>query len=317
MPLKAVILLNMGGPDSLSAVKPFLYNLFSDREIIKLGPYSFQKIFARLISSLRLKKSMHYYQLIGGRSPLNDITHAQASALENILGPDYRVYVGMRYWHPFIEDTVKIIEKSGINHIVVLSLYPQFSLATTGSSIKEYKRVIHGKKFTTRYINQWYNFTPYIESLLELIDKELLSFNRYQDVDVLFSAHSLPEYFIKKGDPYLEQTEATISEINKRLSLQWHLSFQSRSGPVKWLKPSTEEMIRALAGKGCKKLFVVPISFVSDNIETLYELDILYKQMALKRGIDFRRCRALNTSQKFIQSLQKLVLLETQRAGWS
>jgi ferrochelatase len=223
----------------------------------------------------------------------------------------------MRYWHPFIEDVVRDIDSSGINRVIVVSLYPQFSSATTGSAIREFERASKGKFFEITYIKEWYNFTPYIESLVELVEKELLSFTDSGDVDVLFSAHSLPEYFIKEGDPYLEQIKATISEITQKLSsLQWHLSFQSRSGPVKWLEPSTKKMIETLAGKGCKNLLVVPISFVSDNIETLYELDILYKQQALRKGINYRRCSSLNTSKKFIQTLQKLVLLETERVGW-
>jgi ferrochelatase len=301
----AVMLLNMGGPDSLEAVRPFLYNLFSDRDIIRLGPSFLQKPLAWLISTLRAKKSRNYYQLIGGASPLKAITQQQAAALQTALGQDYRVYVGMRYWHPFIADTIRQIEQDGVKRIIAFSLYPHYSKATTGSTLSAFERHIQGKGFEVCYIKAWYDFPLYIESLAETIQQGLASFGD-SDVDVLFSAHSLPEYFITEGDPYLSHTQATIAEICKIIPLRWHLSFQSRSGPVKWLSPSTDEMIRTLAKQGCKRLLVAPISFISDHIETLYELDILYKSQAVELGIDFKRCKALNVNDKFIQALKSL-----------
>lgn len=338
-----IVLLNLGGPDSLSAVKPFLYNLFSDREIIRLGPPFLQKPIAWLISSLRSKKTKKLYGLIGGKSPILDITMAQADALESILNTkdegrkttddsssliphpssfQFKVYVGMRYWHPFIKDTIHRILKDGIEQLIVLSLYPHYSRATTGSAVSEFKNAIarltpHASRFTVQYIEQWYNFPPYIDSLAELISNGISEFNE-KDIDVLFSAHSLPKDFIKKKDPYLDHIKSTISAINSsllsRLSspLRWHLSFQSRSGPVEWLQPPTDETIIKLAKTGVKNLFVVPISFVSDHIETLYEIDILYKEIAMRQGINLKRCQSLNTSEKFITALKELVLKEAQ-----
>lgn len=337
-----VLLLNLGGPDSLQAVKPFLYNLFSDREVIRLGPSFMQKPMAWLISTLRSFKTRQMYSLIGGKSPILDITMAQALALEKALNSlrvtryashVFKVYIGMRYWHPFIEDTVDKILKDRVKHIIVLSLYPHYSKATTGSAIAEFKRAIakfcpppspsRGEdegggdiKIKYKYIEQWYNFPPYIEALAELIVKGISEFTTLPDI--LYSAHSLPEKLIKEGDPYLEHIKATITAVNSslvhRLSsiVKWHLSFQSKSGPVKWLKPTTEETIIKLANEGCKDLFVVPISFVSDHIETLYEIDILYKELTERHGINFKRCEALNTSEKFIEALKELVMKETQ-----
>ena len=378
-----ILLLNLGGPDSLNAVKPFLYNLFSDREIIRLGPSFLQKPLAWLISTIRSKKTEKMYNLIRGKSPILDITMAQAKALEEALNQttDYRlqtkdnpplppfnkegewgifkVYIGMRYWNPFIKAAVENILKDGIKHLIVLSLYPHYSKATTGSAISEFKRVITqfpvlSSQFSVKYIEQWYDFPLYIDSLAELISKGLSEFNENPPTspfpkeglnesppltkrpacpvgrgesgllyDVLFSAHSLPERFIKEGDPYVDHINTTISEVCKRLSdspyniknLKWHLSFQSRSGTVKWLQPATDETIIKLAKEGVKNLLVVPISFVSDHVETLYEIDILYKELAGRHGINFKRCKSLNTSEKFINALKELVVLKIKESG--
>ncbi|HCC68994.1 MAG TPA: ferrochelatase, partial [Nitrospiraceae bacterium] len=182
----------------------------------------------------------------------------------------------MRYWHPFIKDTVETISEDRVKKLIVLSLYPHYSKATTGSAFIEFRRALNGKPIEAIYIEHWYNFSPYIEALIEAIEDGLAEFKE-RDVSVLFSAHSLPEDFIIHGDPYVEHIKKTIKEINKRLSLKWYLSFQSKSGPVRWLSPTTEEVIVELADANCRNLLIVPISFVSDHIETLYEIDVLYK----------------------------------------
>ncbi len=398
-----VLLLNLGGPDSLQAIRPFLYNLFSDREIIRLGPSFLQKPVAWLISSLRSKKTEKMYSLIGGKSPILAITKAQAQALEKALnqksevpekpwsplappeagklrhgagrsqksnpplppfnkggmGGIFKVYIGMRYWRPFIKDAVQEVLKDRIKHLIVLSLYPHYSKATTGSSISEFKRVISGVRdqgfeVKIQYIEHWFDFPPYIDSLAEHISNGISDFDsepayrlpalRVVDrqagtgrpsypvgrpVELLYSAHSVPEAFIKEGDPYLKHIKATITAINsslvttrlsspksRHLSLvRWHLSFQSKSGPVRWLQPSTNEAIIKLAETGCKNLLVVPISFVSDHIETLYEIDILYKGLAEKHGINLKRCQSLNTSEEFITALKELVLMKIKEKG--
>ncbi len=334
--MTGILLLNLGGPDSLDAVRPFLYNLFSDRDIIKLGPAFFQKPLAAFIATLRAKKTQGMYRLIGGKSPLRDITTAQAAALEDALNLNYlamgnrtyRVYVGMRYWHPFIEESVERMHRDGISDIVALTLYPHYSIATTGSSIIKLEKaametyrternqcretcenssyIIRCPHFTLRCITSWYNHPLYIEAIDECIARGFALFK--EQPEVLFSAHSLPQKFIDDGDPYLKEIEGTITAVTKKIAMRWHLSFQSKSGPVKWLEPSTEQMIEELARRGVKDLLVVPISFVSDHIETLYEIDILYKDMAHSLGINLQRAESLNTSPTFIKALAEIVI---------
>ncbi len=370
----AVLLLNLGGPDSISAVKPFLFNLFSDREIIRLGPSFMQKPLAYLISSLRGRKTEDAYKLIGGKSPILDITNAQAKALEeelNKLGvrseePEtltphsplieatppnrplskitppcpplvrgglggVRVYVGMRYWHPLIEDTVEKMKSDGIDRIFALSLYPQYSVATTGSSLSKLKEIISKYPMEIFSIKSWHDHPLYVDALVEKIMKGMELFNLQSlpplssplprggwggDVHVLFSAHSLPVKFINEGDPYVDHVKATISEIIKEIDIRWDLSYQSKSGPVQWLEPSTDKMIEELAQRGIKNVLVVPVSFVSDHIETLYEIDILYKNMAASKGIRLERVESLNTSPLFISALKDIVLKGMEEAGW-
>ncbi len=318
-----VVLLNLGGPDSLQAVRPFLYNLFSDRDIIRLGPAFVQVPAAWLISRLNSKKTEEMYRLIGAKSPILDITKAQADALEKALngsvstveGSRFRVFIGMRYWHPYIKDAIRQISEYGIRQLIALSLYPHYSKATTGSTINEFKRQIKDRGLSVRYIDKWYDFPAYTDSLAELISQGVAEF-KGNNFHILYSAHGLPESLIRSGDPYLDHIKSTVEKVNRRLSsapyniagVQWHLSFQSKVGSVKWLQPSTEETIVKLALSGCKNLFVVPVSFVSDHIETLYEIDILYRAIARKYGVHLKRCEALNTSEKFIKALKELVM---------
>ncbi|BCB97337.1 ferrochelatase [Dissulfurispira thermophila] len=318
-----VILLNMGGPDSLDSVKPFLRNLFSDRDIIKLGPSFLQKPIASLIIRKRLESVRKAYSLIGGKSPLLDITKAQAKALEESLNSSqfavhgsrlFKVYVGMRYWHPFIEDAVDHAIRDGISRILALSLYPHYSIATTGSSLKKFEDAI--KKYHVDYssVTSWFNHPLYINALVENIQKGLKAFDKKPVV--LFSAHSLPQKFIDNGDPYVNEIQGTINTILKKIDIQWYLSYQSKTGPVKWLEPTTEHMLHELSEKGVKNLLVVPISFVSDHIETLYEIDILYKGMAKELGMNLKRIESLNTSSKFIEALADIVIKGVKDIGW-
>lgn len=322
-----VLLLNLGGPDSLKAVKPFLYNLFSDREIIRLGPSFMQKPLAWLISTLRAGKSRQMYSFIGGKSPINEITRFQAEAIERSLNGSrfmvhgsrfFKVYIGMRYWHPFISDAVLRIKQDGINELVVLSLYPHYSKTTTGSAIAEFKRrfSVPSSQFRVKYIEYWYDFPPYIEALTERVYKEISGFEG-KDIFLLYSAHGLPLSFVKEGDPYPQHIKSTIELVNERLSkepynikdLKWTLSYQSKIGRDDWLSPSTEETIIRLSKEGVKNLLVIPISFVSDNIETLYEIGIYYRDIAIKHGMNLRRCPSLNTSDRFIEALGRLVIM--------
>ena len=338
--MTGVILLNLGGPDSIDAVRPFLYNLFSDREIIRLGPSFLQKPIAALIIATKLRKTLAAYNLIGGKSPLLDITSAQAKALEEKLNffdtgtrghggtenapnhrvsappreTKFRVYVGMRYWHPFTEESLEKMHKDGITRIVALSLYPHYSVATTGSSITHFKKAAAKYPFEYSCVTSWFNNPLYIDALASQIEEGLKGFDTKPAV--LFSAHSLPQKLVTSGDPYLNEIRGTIDALTKRLDLQWFLSYQSKTGPVKWLEPTTEHMLHELAGKGIKNLLVVPISFVSDHIETLYEVDILYKSMASDLGITLKRTESLNTSPKFIETLTDIVLKKVADSGW-
>lgn len=322
-----VLLLNLGGPDSLGAVRPFLFNLFSDREIIRLGPSFMQKPLAYLISSLRCKKTEGYYRLIGGKSPIRDITAAQAEALEEGLNDSrftlhdsrsFKVYIGMRYWHPLIEDVVPTIHKEGVRKLFVLGLYPQYSVATTGSSLSRFKSIVAEFPIEWHGIPSWYDNELYVDALIDRIQKGTESFKGVEPAPhVLFSAHSLPKKFIEEGDPYVDQIKGTIEKVAEKMDIKWDLSYQSKSGPVEWLEPSTDRMIKELAGKGVRNLLAVPISFVSDHIETLYEIDILYKSMAASLGMRLERVESLNTSPLFIKALKDIVLRGLKEAGWT
>jgi len=331
----AVLLLNLGGPDSIEAVRPFLFNLFSDRDIIRLGPAFMQKPLAYLISALRHKKTESFYRLIGGKSPILDITTAQASALENEINSSsltsqfsrpLKVFVGMRYWRPLIDDVVPQIYAQGIRRLIVLSLYPHYSVATTGSSLSRLDSVLDsGYPIETFRISSWFDHDLYIKALAETVQRSLDAFSSpatagpggAAPAHVLFSAHSLPVKFIEEGDPYEEQIKGTVRAVTQLLDISWDISYQSKSGPVKWLEPSTDEMLEKLAEKGVRKLLLVPISFVSDHIETLYEIDILYKKSAEKLGIDLRRTESLNTSPLFISALKDIVIKGFKEAGWA
>lgn len=318
-----VILLNLGGPDSSKAVKPFLYNLFSDRDIIRLGPSFLQKTIASIIVNTRAKKTMKAYDMIGGRSPLLDITSAQAQALERVLNTSsaakhpsgyFKIYVGMRYWHPFIEEAVDLTQKDDLSRVIALSLYPQYSVATTGSSVKNFESA--AKRYYIDYlcVTSWFKHPGYIDAIIKKIKEGMTGFK--ERPALLFSAHSLPRRLIDGGDPYVDEIHGTIEAITKRIDIQWYLSYQSKTGQVKWLEPTTERMLSELAGKGIKNLLVVPVSFVSDHIETLYEIDIVYKDSAQRLGINLKRIASLNTSPDFIEALADIVTKNAEERGW-
>ena len=305
-----IILLNMGGPSSLDDVHPFLYNLFSDRQIIKLGPALLQKPIAWYIAHKRAPKSKEMYRRIGGGSPLNAITHDQARALQSALADrgDFVVTVAMRYLPPYGEEALQILLDHGVNDITALSLYPHFSRATTGSSIqqlnKAYKKLNAAIPLQT--ISSWPNQPSYIQALADNILAGLRSFTD-EKTTIVYSAHSLPVSFITTGDPYVDHIKDTIRSLEKIIGQEGSLCFQSRSGPVEWLSPSTPETIQSLAEKGCKNILMVPISFVSDHVETLYEINILYKKQAAELGMRLEQCQSLNTNPLFIQGLKELV----------
>jgi len=301
----------MGGPDTLNDVQPFLFNLFSDREIIRLGPAFMQKILARIISHRRAPKSRAIYAKIGGGSPLKDISFAQAQALQEVLSEDgdYIVTVAMRYWPPFAGEALQQMLTAGVNRLTALTLYPHYSKATTGSSLAHLQKTRQelAPHIPLTSISSWPTQNCYIAALAENISKGLQDFDS-QTVQIVYSAHSLPVSFIEEGDPYVDHIKQTIAAIEEITHQRGQLCYQSRSGPVEWLSPSTPEMLETLANEGCKNILMVPISFVSDHVETLYEINMLYREQAAGRGIRLKSCASLNTTPLFIQGLRELIL---------
>lgn len=314
-----IILLNLGGPEYLDDVQPFLYNLFSDREIIRLGPAFLQKPIAWMISRRRAPKSRKAYELIGGGSPLKKLTLQQGKALEKELAANgsFTVDMAMRYWQPFAGETLQKFADRKISRIIALTLYPHFSKATTGSSLEDLRRAAtaFGGFFDIAEVSAWPDQPDYIRCLADSILEGMKGFPD-GDVQLVYSAHSLPVQFIKEGDPYLNDMNKTIKAVEKITNLKGLLCFQSRSGPVEWLSPSTPETLEKLAAQGCKKVLMVPISFVSDHVETLYEIDIQYRELAEASGMILKRTESLNSKTGFIKGMKELVLQAAQRKNW-
>ena len=319
-----IVLLNLGGPERIQDVGPFLYNLFSDPEIIRLPIPALQKPLAWLISTLRSNKSQEAYRSIGGGSPLRRITDQQARELQSLLRQrdvDATTYVAMRYWHPFTESAVADMKADGIEQVVVLPLYPHFSISTSGSSFRELQRLRQGDErfaqLPLRAIRSWHDHPGYLKAMAQLIEREIDACVDPSTAHVFFSAHGVPKSYVEEaGDPYQKEIESCAELIMKTLGREnpWTLAYQSRVGPVEWLQPYTEEALEELGEKGVKELVVVPISFVSEHIETLEEIDIEYREIATEAGVsNFRRVPALDTDPTFIASLADLV--ETSLAG--
>ena len=312
-----VLLFNLGGPERLEDVKPFLYRLFSDPEIIRVQWTPLRKALAYTIATLRRKTSEGYYRQIGGGSPLRKLTEEQARALAQELkrrGKEAETFVGMCTWRPFLAEAVERIEKSGIESLVILPLFPQYSVTTTGSGFSILRKLIDVhpwfKKLDVQWVRSWADHPAYIDAFVQSIQHELSGFEDPARAQILFSAHSIPESYVRKGDPYLDQTKKTVELIMDKLGRQnpYRLSFQSKIGPVKWLEPFTSDVIRQLGRQGIDDLLVVPISFVSEHIETLYELDILFKKVAEEAGVEnFRRVPALNSDPAFVRALADIV----------
>jgi len=315
-----VVLFNLGGPDSLDAVKPFLFNLFNDPDIINFPlSFLFRTKLAKLISEKRSPKIIEQYKQIGGKSPLLELSQKQALALEAELNKSVncKVYLAMRYWHPFTEETMEQIRNDGIDKIIFLPLYPQYSVSTTGSSKNEWDKVIEKfpkiKRIKSALINNYHDFPAYIDSIVEGINKTLQIFpeSELNNVVLLFSSHGTPVKLVKQGDPYKEQIECSVKCVMERGKfIQKHyLSFQSKVGPQKWIEPKTPDMIEKLAYEGEKYLLVIPIAFVSDHLETLFEIGIEFRHLAKEKGIvQFEVMQGLNDSPLFIKALKELVL---------
>jgi ferrochelatase len=317
-----VLLLNLGGPERIQDVAPFLYNLFSDPEIIRLPIPALQRPLAWLVSTLRSSKSQDAYRAIGGGSPLRRITEHQARELQSLLRQraiDATTYVAMRYWHPFTESAVADIKADAMDKVVVLPLYPQFSISTSGSSFRELQRLRQSdplfSQLPIRCIRSWYNHPGYIEAMVGLISRTIQEADDPSKAHVFFSAHGVPKSYVEEaGDPYQREMEACTQLIMEELERTLGhpnpstLAYQSRVGPVEWLRPYTDEALRQLGAAGVKDLVVVPISFVSEHIETLEEIDLEYAEIAHDAGIaNFLRVPAPNTDPTFISGLADLV----------
>ncbi|MEO0457194.1 MAG: ferrochelatase [Cyanobacteria bacterium P01_A01_bin.114] len=313
-----VLLLNLGGPEQLEDVRPFLFNLFADPEIIRLPFPWLQKPLAWLISNSRAEKSQENYKQIGGGSPLRRITEEQAEALKGQLqthGYDAKVYIGMRYWYPFTEEAVAQIKNDGVEDLVILPLYPQFSISTSGSSFRLLEQLwledpsLNRINYTV--IPSWYNRDGYVRAMANLIAQEIDKLPDPESAHVFFSAHGVPVSYVEEaGDPYQREIEQCTKLIMKQLNRpnDYTLAYQSRVGPVEWLQPYTEDAIAELGASGVSDLVVVPISFVSEHIETLQEIDIEYRELAEEAGIEgFHRVPALNTDPTFITDMSDMV----------
>ena len=317
-----IVLFQLGGPDSLEAVQPFLLNLFLDPDIIPMGPLGFlRRPLAKLISSRRSVPVRGRYAEIGGRSPIGALTERQRCALIDALSSDIDpvAVIAMRYWHPLTAQAVEELRKAGpLEEIVLLPLYPHFSYATTLSSLKEWRRVYGPPESgpPQRTIGQFYDHPLYIQALAQRIGTVLRQFDDSSRIHLIFSAHGLPMSLVEKGDPYPTQIEATVRmvcEEGRKQFPHWPqthlLCYQSRVGPAKWLQPPLTGTIERLGKEGVKEMLVVPISFVTEHIETLHEINIEARAEAKKFGVEvFRMMPAVGDSPLFIAALKDLVL---------
>jgi ferrochelatase len=316
-----VLLLNLGGPEKLEDVYVFLYNLFSDPDLIRLPLPFLQKPLAALIAASRVPTSQENYAMIGGGSPLRRITQEQADNLQAELhkrGVSAKVYVGMRYWHPYTEEAIAQIKADQVSRLAVIPLYPQYSISTSGSSLKLLDRLWQKDKDLQRIQRftapSWYYRSGYIRAMGDLIHQKLQVFPNPEQVHIFFSAHGVPKKYVSEyGDPYQVEIENSVDAIMQFIRREFQdynahtLAYQSRVGPVEWLKPYTEEAIAQLAKRGIRQLLVVPISFVSEHIETLQEIDVEYRHLAHELGIEqFERVPALNSHPEFIAELAQL-----------
>ena len=311
---KAIILFNLGGPDNLDAVEPFLFNLFNDPAIISL-PTIFRYPLAKLISKRRTPVAKAIYAEMGGKSPILNETQAQAEAIEESLKQEkdeYKCFIVMRCWNPRAIDVIKKVKEFNPEQTILLPLYPQYSNATSGSSIKEWLEVCKKENLNTKnkIICCYPTEKDFILAYATLIINKI-NLNKLSETTLIFSAHGLPENKIKQGDPYQWQVENTVAHLIKKLSiknLNYILSYQSRVGPLKWIGPSTETIIKEEAKKQ-KIIIVVPVAFVSEHSETLVELDIEYKKLAVENGSkDYIRVPAVTVNQDFINSLKSSIL---------
>ncbi len=308
----AIVLFNLGGPDTPAAVQPFLFNLFNDPAIIRI-PNPFRWGLAKVISKRRAPIAREIYENLGGGSPLLPNTQAQAKALEAALttedGDGFKVFIAMRYWHPFADETVQEVKAYEPDQILLVPLYPQFSTTTTGSSVTDWNRAAAkvGLDLPTKTLCCYPADPGFVSEVVTRLQKALDQFSEDEPKPrVLFSAHGLPKKIVEAGDPYQEQVEESTAAVVDALGmpdLDWIVCYQSRVGPLEWIGPSTEDEIER-AGKDKVPLIVVPIAFVSEHSETLVELDIEYRELAEKEGVPkYVRVPTVDDGPAFIEGL--------------
>jgi len=308
-----IVLFQLGGPDTLEAIEPFLYNLFCDPDIIDF-PFARigRKPLAKLISTTRARKVQHHYATIGGGSPIRRHTEQQAGALETELrsqGIDAHCFVAMRYWHPFTREAIEQLRAAQCEEVVLLPLYPQYSSTTTGSSLNEWRRLFQDE-MPVHCVEPFYRNTTYLDAVVEKVNEALGRFPAPDRPEIVFSAHSVPMSVIEKGDPYQTQIEETVRLLTARGGwLNPHrLCYQSKVGASRWLQPSLHQTLRQLAHEHKREVCVVPVAFVSDHVETLGEIDHEAREQAQQLGItQFEMSAGLNDSSRFIQALTQIV----------
>ena len=309
----AVVLFQLGGPENLSAVEPFLYNLFCDPDIINFpGAFLARKALAKLISTTRSKIVRDHYAEIGGGSPIRRLTDQQARALEKALKLHIpaRTVVAMRYWHPNTSEAIAVLDRESYDELVLLPLYPQYSFATTRSSLNEWNRQ-YKPRTPVKIIDHFHDHPDYIAAIVERVNGVLSTLDRPDEVHLVFSAHGLPTTLVEKGDPYPKQIEETVQLVRELGSWEnpYVLCYQSKVGPQKWLQPSLTGTIERMAKSGITRMLVVPIAFLTEHIETLHEVNIEAREHAESLGItEFHMMPALNDSPLLIRALADLVL---------
>ncbi|MBN2431136.1 MAG: ferrochelatase [Acidobacteria bacterium] len=302
----AVLLLNMGGPRRPGEIEAYLRRIFSDRDMIAMpGGHFYQDRLAKIIAARRAPRVAERYGLIGGASPLDTETRKQATGLARLL--DCPVTYAMRYIEPFIPQALADLNGERPRKVVVIPLYPQYSRATTLSAIREFRR--HAGNRPHVFVEDHHDHPGYIAALAELAAQSLARLENGGKRHTLFVAHSIPRKAVVAGDPYVAQTEATVRAVTERLSLDgaWSLAYSSRVGPVRWQGPSLEEELARLAGENVRQLVVVPVSFVAENLETLYDLDHVFRQQCAAAGISrLERVPALGDSPRYLAALADL-----------
>ncbi len=305
----AVLLLAFGGPESLDSVEPFLRSVLSGRPV----------------TEEQVQKAKERYKMIGEKSPLLDITKQQAYSLQKKLSGAYgdlRVYIGMRHWHPYIKDTLQEMSRDGINKAVAVSMAPQNSKASTGGYIKAVTEALEeaATALEVDFVETWHDNPFFLQALAGKIEKGLSRFSAANrpDVHIIFSAHSLPQGLVE-NDPYVDQLNETISGVLDLISPHdYSLVYQSKGGgPVEWLGPDVDSVLEKLAKKGKKHVLLVPVGFVTDHVETLYDIDVVYKKKAESLGLDFKRTESFNDSPEFIEALSRIIYEKLEKSGVS